>query len=133
MTQQSLEAALTNLTSFPPPFPLPVPLSRPTLTVIPDLPDISEGNHLFLICGANGTPPVTFKWYREGSKQPLHTITSATNNTNYEIPLVSREHSGRYHCEADNHANIVVRSEMVEIQGETDGCSVGSFSRPPFL
>lgn len=126
---------MTNLTSFPPPIPLPVPLTHTTLTVIPDLPDISEGDHLYLICGTKGTPPVTFKWYRVGSEQPLYTTTSNRNNTDYQIPLLSKEHSGKYYCEAVNHANNVVGSNRVTIEGETDEYSrlVGTPPSPDLL
>ena len=110
------ESASANLPSVPP----PEPLSNPALTVIPNVGEISEGDHLYLICGVKGTPPVTFKWYRSDSSQPLHTTTSYMNNTSYEIPLLSKVHSGKYHCEAFNHANNVVRSELVTIEGERD-------------
>ncbi|XP_034747020.1 platelet endothelial cell adhesion molecule isoform X3 [Etheostoma cragini] len=93
-----------------------VPLTHPIMTVIPDLPDISEGVHLYLICGVAGTPPVTFKWYRVGNEQPLHTTTSNKNNTDYQVPEVSKLHSGTYYCEAVNHANNVVISDRVDIQ-----------------
>ncbi|XP_049427454.1 platelet endothelial cell adhesion molecule isoform X3 [Epinephelus fuscoguttatus] len=92
-----------------------VPLTQPTLTVIPHLPEISEGDHLYLICGVKGTPPVTFKWYRDGHEQPLYTTTSNKNNTDYQVPTLSKEHSGTYYCEAFNHANKV-RSERVTIE-----------------
>ncbi|XP_029292437.1 platelet endothelial cell adhesion molecule isoform X2 [Cottoperca gobio] len=93
-----------------------VPLTYPTLTVIPHLPEISEGDDLYLICGVNGTPPVTFKWYRVGNEQPLHTDTLYKNNSNYEVSGLSKEHSGMYYCEAVNHANNVVRSDTVTIE-----------------
>ena len=102
-------------------FFLPVPVSRPTLTVIPPLPEISEGHHLYLICGLQGTPPVTFKWYRVGNEQPLFTTTSNNYHTNYQVSGLTKQHSGTYYCEASNHANNVVRSKLVKIEGKTEG------------
>ncbi|XP_031723034.1 platelet endothelial cell adhesion molecule isoform X3 [Anarrhichthys ocellatus] len=93
-----------------------VPLTHPILTVIPDLPEISEGDDLFLICGVKGSPPVTFKWYRVGNEQPLYTTTSNKNNTYYRVHSLSKEHSGVYYCEAVNHANNVVSSDRVTIE-----------------
>ncbi|XP_067440388.1 platelet endothelial cell adhesion molecule-like isoform X3 [Thunnus thynnus] len=93
-----------------------VPVSRPTLTVIPPLPEISEGDHLYLICGTQGTPPVTFKWYRVGNKQPLFTTTSNNNHTNYQVSGLTKQHSGTYYCEAVNHANKAFSSEFVDIE-----------------
>ncbi|XP_062420596.1 platelet endothelial cell adhesion molecule isoform X2 [Pungitius pungitius] len=92
------------------------PLSHPILTVIPHLPEISEEDNLLLICGVRGTPPVTFKWYRVGTEQPLFTTTSSKNNSDYQVHRLSREHSGVYYCEAVNHANNAVRSERVTIE-----------------
>ncbi|XP_033985177.1 platelet endothelial cell adhesion molecule isoform X3 [Trematomus bernacchii] len=93
-----------------------VPLTNPTLTVLPHLPEISEGDNLYLICGVNGTPPVTFKWYRVGNEHPLHTNTTHRNHTHYQVSALSKEHSGMYYCEAINHANILVRSDLVTIE-----------------
>ncbi|XP_019939251.2 platelet endothelial cell adhesion molecule isoform X2 [Paralichthys olivaceus] len=93
-----------------------VPLTDLTLIVLPHLPEISEGDQLHLICGTKGTPPVTFKLYRDGTKLPLFTTTTDKNNTNYNIPRLSKEHSGTYYCEAVNHANNVVHSEKVTIE-----------------
>ncbi|XP_058496612.1 platelet endothelial cell adhesion molecule-like isoform X2 [Solea solea] len=92
------------------------PLRGLTLTVLPDLPEISEGNQLYLICGTKGTPPVTYKFYRVGDKRPLLTKTLNENNTYYHVNKLSKEHSGTYYCEADNHANNVVRSENVIVE-----------------
>ncbi|XP_061626001.1 platelet endothelial cell adhesion molecule isoform X1 [Phyllopteryx taeniolatus] len=93
-----------------------VPLSHPTLTVIPVLPEIAEGDHLFLICGVKGTPPITFKWYRDGTNNPVFTTTSDKNNTDYQIQALVKHDSGTYYCEAINHANNVVRSAPVIIE-----------------
>ncbi|KAG7238230.1 hypothetical protein INR49_031145 [Caranx melampygus] len=73
------------------------PLSQTTLTVIPTLSDISEGEDLYLICGTKGTPPVTFYLYRVGIKPPLFTNISQQNNTNFLVPNLSKQHSGTYY------------------------------------
>lgn len=98
--------------------PLPEPLSEATLTVIPSILEISEGDHLYLICGVKGSPPITFKWYRSGQAKPVHQITANNNHSDYQIPLLSKDHSGEYHCEAINHANFI-HSDPVTIAGET--------------
>ncbi|KAM8772648.1 platelet endothelial cell adhesion molecule isoform 3-T4 [Acanthopagrus schlegelii] len=92
-----------------------VPPSHAVLMVVPDFREIYEGQHLYLLCRVDGTPPVTFKWYHVGNNLPLYTNTSNEDNSRYEVPTVSKEHSGRYYCEAFNHANKVVRSEQVTI------------------
>ncbi|CAN9510781.1 unnamed protein product [Ophioblennius macclurei] len=92
------------------------PLSQPTLTVIPKPQEASEGDNLVLICGVHGTPPVTFKWFRVGWAEPLNTTTTEERHKDYQLPLLAKEHSGTYYCEAVNYANNVVRSEQVTIQ-----------------
>lgn len=96
----------------------PEPLTEATLTVVPDPADISEGDHLYLICGVKGTPPITFKWYRSDQEKAQNETTVNKNNTDFQIPVVSKEHSGWYHCEAFNQANTI-HSQAVNIQGET--------------
>lgn len=98
--------------------PLPEPLSDATLTVIPNVSEISEGDHLYLICGVKGTPPITFKWYRSDQEKPLYTTIANKNNTDFQIPLLAKQHSGKYHCKAGNYANFIY-SEPVIIEGET--------------
>lgn len=122
------EPVLTNLTSFPSPFSLPVPPSYAELMAVPDESGIYEGDDLYLLCRADGTPPVTFKWYHVGNNLPLYTNTSNDYSSSYQVPSVSKEHNGRYYCEAFNHVNKVVRSEEVTIEGENDGylCMVGT-------
>ncbi|XP_068607021.1 LOW QUALITY PROTEIN: platelet endothelial cell adhesion molecule [Brachionichthys hirsutus] len=96
------------------------PLTEPTLIAgsdkSPDLPDVSEGDHLYLICGVKGTPPITFKWYRVGSELPLYATTSHDTSADYQVRSLAKEHGGSYYCEAVNHANNVVRSDPVTIR-----------------
>ncbi|KAM4584611.1 platelet endothelial cell adhesion molecule isoform 2-T2 [Odontesthes bonariensis] len=93
-----------------------VPLGRPVLSVVPNQQDLSEGNNLNLICTVNGTPPITFRWYREGDAQPVSTTTSDRNFKDYEVSVLSKEHSGKYFCEAENRANNKVRSKLISIE-----------------
>lgn len=95
------------------------PLSIATLTVIPDPEYIYEEDNLFLICGVKGSPPITFKWFRSGQEEPLHTTIADNNHTDFQIPQLSKGHSDRYHCEAINYANHI-RSQPVNIYGETE-------------
>lgn len=113
--------------SFPPPVPLPEPLTDLILTFISDSQEVSEGGYIIFICSTRGTPPITFKLYREGTDHPLYIKTSNLNHTSYEVPVLSKEQSGKYYCEAINHANVVITSEPVFIEGESDwySCSVG--------
>lgn len=73
---------------------------------------------MYLICTTSGTPPVTFKWYHLDTKRLVHTATSNSNNTDFQIPALFKKDSGTYHCEAANRADNVVYSNPVVIEGE---------------
>lgn len=75
-----------------------------------------------------GSPPITFKWYRSGQATPVHTTIANKNNTDFQIPLLSKGHSGEYHCEAINYANFI-HSEPVFIAGESPTLSSTTFQR----
>ncbi|XP_041820625.1 platelet endothelial cell adhesion molecule isoform X4 [Chelmon rostratus] len=92
------------------------PLTDLILTFISDSQEVSEGGYIIFICSTRGTPPITFKLYREGTDHPLYIKTSNLNHTSYEVPVLSKEQSGKYYCEAINHANVVITSEPVFIE-----------------
>ncbi|KAK0154225.1 Platelet endothelial cell adhesion molecule [Merluccius polli] len=93
-----------------------VPLSQATLTVVPSPGDISEGNKLILICGATGTLPITFKWYRSDISQPLIRKTVNAITADHQIADIGRNNSATYYCEALNQAQNLVRSQLVPIE-----------------
>lgn len=88
------------------------------LMVVPISGDISEGNSITLICSFRGTPPVTVWWFREGHSKPLQDKTTNINTTDYPFTL-SKEHSDKYYCKAENRASSV-ESNRVDLVGETD-------------
>ncbi|XP_061581034.1 platelet endothelial cell adhesion molecule isoform X2 [Cololabis saira] len=92
-----------------------VPLSKPSLEVIPVPADIAEGHDLYLMCRVEGTPPITFKWYRDGDQRPLNVTITNNQFQVHQIPYLSQLHSGNYSCEAVNYANIPVRSDRLYI------------------
>lgn len=97
-----------------------VPLSKPTLKVSPGLAQVNEGDNLRLICSVEGSPPVTFKWYRSDKEIPLQVETTYMNSIDYQIPVLSSKDSGRYRCEAINPANSV-HSDLTYIEGKKMG------------
>ncbi|XP_062304083.1 platelet endothelial cell adhesion molecule isoform X4 [Osmerus eperlanus] len=96
-----------------------VPLSDPGLSVLPALSDILEGVDLILICSAEGSPPITFRWYRDDAAKSLHSSTSATVTASHVIHGVDKRASGAYYCEAVNYANVSVRSQKVIVEVKT--------------
>ncbi|KAM4750240.1 platelet endothelial cell adhesion molecule isoform 2-T2 [Anableps anableps] len=94
------------------------PMTKAHLMVLPVSGDISEGHSVTLICSFIGTPPVTVRWFRDSHPNALETKTTNINNTNYPFVL-SKEHSDKYYCKAENRANSV-ESNRVSLEGRVD-------------
>uniref|UniRef100_A0A3Q2Q8A1 Platelet endothelial cell adhesion molecule n=1 Tax=Fundulus heteroclitus TaxID=8078 RepID=A0A3Q2Q8A1_FUNHE len=91
-----------------------VPMTKAYLMVLPTSGDISEGHSVTLICSFTGTPPVTVGWYRESDSNSLNLTTTKINTTSYTF-ILSKKHSDKYYCKAQNRANFV-ESNRVELE-----------------
>ncbi|KAL1006029.1 hypothetical protein UPYG_G00066970 [Umbra pygmaea] len=100
-----------------------VPLSSPELGVSSDLLatqsfislDVPEGYDIYLVCSVQGSYPVSFKWYRDGTAMPILTRTLTQTTDVYQIEKVDYKNSGIYYCEANNSAQNIVRSQAVTV------------------
>ncbi|XP_015231359.1 PREDICTED: platelet endothelial cell adhesion molecule-like isoform X2 [Cyprinodon variegatus] len=92
------------------------PMTEAHLMVVPISGDISEGNSITLICSFRGTPPVTVWWFREGHSKPLQDTTTNINTTDYPFTL-SKEHSDKYYCKAENRASSVESNRVDLVVG----------------
>ncbi|XP_027024125.2 platelet endothelial cell adhesion molecule isoform X2 [Tachysurus fulvidraco] len=102
---QMSDALLTQVT---------VPVQKPTLMTLPE--DINENDEVNLLCFVmKGSPPISFKWYKDDNRSPFYTVTAKANFSTYNVPLVKSIHSGSYHCEALNGAGNVEVSNMIPI------------------
>ncbi|KAG9350386.1 hypothetical protein JZ751_026745, partial [Albula glossodonta] len=94
-----------------------VPVSKPMLISVPDFRDVTEGTELLLICKVTeGSLPITFKWFRRGTSQPLHTRTVKDKFANYTVDSVDGDQSGTYYCEAGNKASNEMQSKESTIE-----------------
>ncbi|KAJ8399718.1 hypothetical protein AAFF_G00408230 [Aldrovandia affinis] len=90
------------------------PVSIPNLIA---LPDVLEGKQLDLICNIKeGSPPITFKWYRHGLDLPFLTKITKDKFHTYEVKAASSDDSGTYYCEVDNMASKARRSEAATVE-----------------
>ncbi|XP_060725008.1 platelet endothelial cell adhesion molecule isoform X1 [Tachysurus vachellii] len=102
---QMSDALLTSVT---------VPVQKPTLMTLPE--DITEDDEVNFLCFVmKGSPPISFKWYKDDNRRPLDTVTVMTNFSMYSVPSVKSFHSGSYHCEALNGAGKVEVSNTIPI------------------
>ncbi len=80
-------------------------LDQPNVTLHPLNARTREGDDVTLSCNADGFPPPTVSWSRNGS--PINTsgnsrISSSEVRTHLTITNVNRTDSGEYRCVANN-------------------------------
>ncbi|XP_071750457.2 platelet endothelial cell adhesion molecule isoform X1 [Centroberyx gerrardi] len=86
------------------------PVSKPILTMYPNMGDVSEGQDLTLVCTVQrGTPPINFTWYRTGTDKDgaLASQIPPGLKGSHIIKGVSREDGGKYYCLSSNQANEI--------------------------
>ncbi|XP_022612616.1 platelet endothelial cell adhesion molecule-like isoform X2 [Seriola dumerili] len=102
------------------------PVSRPELTIVPSMGEVSEGQDATLTCSVNkGTPPIIFTWYHTEMKGALDLQTSKTLEGSYFIQNVRGEHKGGYYCVSTNLANETKQSYTVMIRVKMAGWKKG--------
>ncbi|KAM9474519.1 platelet endothelial cell adhesion molecule-like isoform 1-T1 [Salvelinus alpinus] len=102
------------------------PVSRPVLTVTPNMGDVAEGEDLTLTCTVQrGTPPITYTWYHTKSALPLLSKTTNDMRLSHSVQGVSREHGGGYYCVTNNPSNDSQRSAMVTVGVKLAGWKKG--------
>ncbi|XP_031176796.2 platelet endothelial cell adhesion molecule isoform X2 [Sander lucioperca] len=102
------------------------PVSKPVLTRLHGMGDVSEGQDLTLVCSVQrGTLPITFTWYRTETEGALATQTSMILEGSYNISIVRREHRGGYYCLSTNQANETKQSHTVMIGVKMAGWKKG--------
>ncbi|XP_029304075.1 F11 receptor, tandem duplicate 1 [Cottoperca gobio] len=88
---------------------------------------VTTGKVALLTCHDNdGSPPPTYKWYKDGVPLPaepskIAAFKNATYklnmvNGNLEFPSATKMDSGQYHCEASNDAGLPQRSKMLTME-----------------
>ncbi|XP_058848212.1 platelet endothelial cell adhesion molecule-like isoform X1 [Acipenser ruthenus] len=91
-----------------------VPVSSPTLSMIPGKEVVFEGEDLTLICVvANATLPITFQFFRDEEEHPFHSTT--TNSTTAFTEFGGTEHNVGYSCQASNKAGTSRKSNRVSV------------------
>ncbi|XP_047428617.1 platelet endothelial cell adhesion molecule isoform X2 [Mugil cephalus] len=92
------------------------PVSKPVLSVRPDVSGISEGNNVTLLCSLQrGSAPINFTWYNVENKRPLYSETSNKLEGTYRLNHVHRLQGGKYFCVSTNPAHEPKQSNAVTI------------------
>ncbi|XP_019113124.2 platelet endothelial cell adhesion molecule isoform X1 [Larimichthys crocea] len=90
------------------------PVTKPVLTMLPRMGDVSEGEDVTLVCSVQrGTLPINFTWYHR--KGALAFQTSRELKGSYTINNIKGVDQGEYYCTSTNSANKTEKSDAVRI------------------
>ncbi|XP_036946015.1 platelet endothelial cell adhesion molecule isoform X2 [Acanthopagrus latus] len=95
------------------------PVSKPVLSILPSMGDVSEGQDMTLVCSVRrGTLPIIFTWYHHTEKEEaIHTFkTFEKMESSFKISNVRGNHQGNYYCVCTNPANETEKSATVTIR-----------------
>lgn len=77
------------------------------------------GNVVSLLCAADGTPPPTVSWFKEGlTLFPAPNLRFLNLNMSLQIPQAHDNNTGRYTCVANNTAGQASRHFNLRVLGE---------------
>lgn len=80
---------------------------------------VIKGNLASLLCNADGIPPPTVSWFKDGGTLfPDHNIVFLNLNTTLEIGSTQVDDTGRYTCVANNTAGQAGRHFNLKVLGE---------------
>ncbi|KAL9964191.1 hypothetical protein ACROYT_G027789 [Oculina patagonica] len=82
---------------------------------------VVEGNILFLVCQAEGSPTPHVSWRKNGK-----VLQSSINKTDFIIDDASIEDAGSYECEVSNSAGTVSHTVEVTVNGKRNVNSSGA-------
>ncbi|AWP18711.1 putative platelet endothelial cell adhesion molecule-like isoform 3 [Scophthalmus maximus] len=102
------------------------PVSKPVLTIVPNMGDISEGQDLTLTCSVQrGTTPISFTWYHTETEGPIAAKNSKKLEASHFIRNVEGQHKGGYYCVCTNAANETKQSHTAVIKVRLAGWKKG--------
>ncbi|XP_046283663.1 platelet endothelial cell adhesion molecule isoform X2 [Marmota monax] len=68
--------------------------------------EVESGEEIVLLCAvAEGTGPITYKFYKEMEDKPFYQIVTNETNAYWRKTKVSKEQEGQYYCTASNRAS----------------------------
>ena len=80
---------------------------------------VIKGNVASLLCNADGIPPPTISWFKDGGTLlPDHNVIFLKRNTTLEMRRARVNDTGRYTCVANNTAGQASRHFSLKVLGE---------------
>uniref|UniRef100_A0A3B4DW69 Neuregulin 2a n=1 Tax=Pygocentrus nattereri TaxID=42514 RepID=A0A3B4DW69_PYGNA len=90
---------------------------------------VEEGSRLTMKCEASGTPPLSYKWYKDGTvlkKSKEIKIKGSKKNSKIQIASARLEDSGNYMCVVENEGGSSNSTSTVHVQSITTTLPPGS-------
>ncbi|XP_049322443.1 neuregulin 2a isoform X5 [Astyanax mexicanus] len=90
---------------------------------------VDEGGRLTVKCEASGSPPLSYKWYKDGSllkKSKEVKIKASKKNSKVQISSARLEDAGSYMCVVENEDGSSNRTSTVNVQSITTTLPPGS-------
>ncbi|XP_076836539.1 pro-neuregulin-2, membrane-bound isoform-like isoform X2 [Brachyhypopomus gauderio] len=90
---------------------------------------VDEGSRLTMKCEASGSPPLSYKWYKDGTvlkKSKEVDIRGSKKNSRIKIASAQLEDSGNYMCVVENQGGTSNGTSTVRVQSITTTLPPGS-------
>uniref|UniRef100_A0A4W4H1L1 Uncharacterized protein n=1 Tax=Electrophorus electricus TaxID=8005 RepID=A0A4W4H1L1_ELEEL len=90
---------------------------------------VEEGRRLTMKCEASGSPPLSYKWYKDGTvlkKSKEVKIKGSKKNSKIQIASARLEDSGNYMCVVENEGGSNNSTSTVHVQSITTTLPPGS-------
>lgn len=98
----------------------------PLITVEPVETVIEAGATAMLNCQANGEPPPTIKWSRQGHLVVSDERVTVLSNGSLRIVAAQKEDTSEYECVARNLMGSVLVRVPLTVQGRCAKCGTGT-------
>uniref|UniRef100_W5LM11 Neuregulin 2a n=1 Tax=Astyanax mexicanus TaxID=7994 RepID=W5LM11_ASTMX len=87
---------------------------------------VDEGGRLTVKCEASGSPPLSYKWYKDGSLLKRAKKSRSKKNSKVQISSARLEDAGSYMCVVENEDGSSNRTSTVNVQSITTTLPPGS-------
>ncbi|XP_078496215.1 V-set and immunoglobulin domain-containing protein 4-like [Lissotriton helveticus] len=91
--------------------------------------EVSEGATVNLTCSAEGSPPITYRWYKRDQAPGSHRVFES-GGALLLIENFQTSHSGIYYCEAENRIPAKTRQQSDELHLSVTDDTISKVTTP---
>ncbi|XP_078496260.1 V-set and immunoglobulin domain-containing protein 4-like [Lissotriton helveticus] len=105
-----------------------VAVTKPVVQPAGSLFEVSPGNTLRFTCSAEGSPPITYRWYKRGAEGTSDLLP--TSGSSFIIESAQTSHSGDYYCEVENRIPAKTTQQSQVFQLSITDAAVSTTTNP---